>query len=342
MVNDYVLSNQLKSSTGSQLNDYLKSTDLSMEIVDYVVLQTPAINITTGAASTYSLICEVESNVAVYPSPKNLLLYRTFSTISHRKQVKEIDYNYAPVDYKVLDSVKPPENYRELARLEEKMDQEEVIREGHNPAVVQTEGFDDHEPLVKFRKDVKDGKDIELKRGVSEDLQFSCLVGSRSIAGISYLVQHYAEQLVAYGVKLPMLVSSEMTAGLRTGFAIARDIITSISSHANTAKFDSMLKAKYDKQPKEAKEETKLASVMRSAKKFLKKDIALPKPRKVREFKPSLAGQVITGKLDFDKLDAKDKPVVIEALREYVSQQDTEDKRKKKAAQLARIALILE
>lgn len=132
MVNDYIISTQIRND-GYKFTDYIKDTNLAMEIVDYVVLQTPTLTITDGTLAKFSLICELESNLAVFPSPMNLVLYRTFNTISHRKQTKEIDYNYSPVDYKILDKAKPPTNYDELERLESKMDSSSVIHESAIP-----------------------------------------------------------------------------------------------------------------------------------------------------------------------------------------------------------------
>lgn len=48
------------------------------ESIDYVVLQTPAMSITTGLPATYSLMGEVHSNIAVYPSMNNVFLFKSF------------------------------------------------------------------------------------------------------------------------------------------------------------------------------------------------------------------------------------------------------------------------
>lgn len=117
IVNDYILTHTLKTG-GEVVTNYLQDNDLGAEVIDYVILQTPAINITTGAASTFSLIAECFTNIAVMPSAKNLLLYRTFDTISHRKQLKEIDYPYSPVDASTLSVLAPPSDYKNLSKWE--------------------------------------------------------------------------------------------------------------------------------------------------------------------------------------------------------------------------------
>jgi hypothetical protein len=119
MVNDYLLAEALPAKPSIST---LAWGPYSSEIVDYVILQTPSINITTGYSNTYSLITELYSNLAILPSPTNLLLYRTFETIAHHKQIKEIDFNYSPVDPRVLARNPPPQNYKQLAKLEEVMD----------------------------------------------------------------------------------------------------------------------------------------------------------------------------------------------------------------------------
>lgn len=55
IVNDYLLTHTLKAGTDS-FTSYLKDVDLGAEVIDYVILQQPAINITTGANSVFSLI----------------------------------------------------------------------------------------------------------------------------------------------------------------------------------------------------------------------------------------------------------------------------------------------
>ena len=47
MVNDCIISSQIRND-GYKFTDYIKDTNLAMEIVDYVVLQTPTLTITDG------------------------------------------------------------------------------------------------------------------------------------------------------------------------------------------------------------------------------------------------------------------------------------------------------
>jgi hypothetical protein len=61
------------------------------EIIDYVVIQQPSISISTGAATVYSLIGEVKNNFAIYPSPNNLLIYKTFNPIWMGKQYPKLE-----------------------------------------------------------------------------------------------------------------------------------------------------------------------------------------------------------------------------------------------------------
>lgn len=55
MVNDYILTHTLRNGS-DVLSSYLQDNDLGSEVVDYVVLQSPAINISAGTDQTYSMI----------------------------------------------------------------------------------------------------------------------------------------------------------------------------------------------------------------------------------------------------------------------------------------------
>lgn len=112
LVNDYILTHTVKGT--DILDKYLSDESIGSEILSYAVLQTPAINISSGALQTYSLICDIKYNAAVLPSANNLLLYRKFEAISHRKQYKEVDYPYTPVDLNILDRTKKPITYADL------------------------------------------------------------------------------------------------------------------------------------------------------------------------------------------------------------------------------------
>jgi len=121
MVNDYILTHTLK--TGDDiLTDYLTDNNLGSEIVDYIVLQSPAVNITTGLDQVYSMICTMKANAVVLPSAQNLLLYRTFTAITHHKQHKEMDYSYAPVNDDFLDKTARPISYSDLAAFSSDID----------------------------------------------------------------------------------------------------------------------------------------------------------------------------------------------------------------------------
>jgi hypothetical protein len=55
IVNDYILTHTGRAGS-DRLTDYLQETDLGSELIEYVVLQTPSISITTGAVAQFSLI----------------------------------------------------------------------------------------------------------------------------------------------------------------------------------------------------------------------------------------------------------------------------------------------
>lgn len=55
IVNDYILTHTLK--TGEDvLVEYLKDNDLGAEVIDYIILQSPAVNISSGVDQVYSMI----------------------------------------------------------------------------------------------------------------------------------------------------------------------------------------------------------------------------------------------------------------------------------------------
>lgn len=111
MVNDelhaiYGASRHNTQTSGSSIDENFQF--FASEIVNYVVLQSPVISITTGNLMDFSLIGEATNNVAVYPSPNNLLLYRAFNPIWAGKQdslLEGISYHGPTVS-----SLRPPVN----------------------------------------------------------------------------------------------------------------------------------------------------------------------------------------------------------------------------------------
>jgi hypothetical protein len=122
IVNDYILAHTLKSRQDI-VTGLLDESVLGSEIVSFVVLQTPSINITTGAPALYSLIGEARANHVVVAAGANLLLYRTFQAIWQGKQKHQIDYPYQGP----LTKVRPPANERDLIKLDDSIKQEHAM-----------------------------------------------------------------------------------------------------------------------------------------------------------------------------------------------------------------------
>jgi hypothetical protein len=125
IVNDVILTHSLRS--GDNVTNYLTEADLGAEIIDYVVLQSPAVNITTGNNSLFTLLGKLSTNVVMMPSISDFLLYRTYPVINHHKQMKELDFNYSPVSTKVLDAVHKPHNVAEIKKFEQALERDETI-----------------------------------------------------------------------------------------------------------------------------------------------------------------------------------------------------------------------
>lgn len=152
IVNDYILTHTVKNGQ-DELTTYLQDNDLGSEIIDFVVLQAPAVNISTGGLQTFSLISEVYYNAALLPSASDLLLYRTFESISKRKQIKEIDYPYSPLNPEFLDSRSPPIDYEDLIQFEHDATEsgsivpisevEPMVRMNNIEPILEARSFDD-------------------------------------------------------------------------------------------------------------------------------------------------------------------------------------------------------
>lgn len=91
VVNDYVITHNAFRDKFTSTQTGLSGFNLGSEIIEYVVLQTPGKNITSGASMPFTMIAEVMSNVVVYPSVNNVLLYKTFQPIWMGKEDKLFD-----------------------------------------------------------------------------------------------------------------------------------------------------------------------------------------------------------------------------------------------------------
>lgn len=127
LVNDYILSDTIRQG-GSQFTDVLRDSDIGSEIVHYVVLQTPSINITDGTASEFSMIGKITAHAAVLPSMKNLLLYRTFDPVWEGKQRKQLDMSFrGEIGSPVIDGkqrnflLPPPRTAKETSKFLDKL-----------------------------------------------------------------------------------------------------------------------------------------------------------------------------------------------------------------------------
>lgn len=102
----YGASRHNTQTSGGSIDENLQF--FASEIVNFVVLQSPVISITSGSLMDFSLIGEATNNVAVYPSPSNLLLYRAFNPIWAGKQdrmLEDVAYHGPTVS-----SLRPPVN----------------------------------------------------------------------------------------------------------------------------------------------------------------------------------------------------------------------------------------
>lgn len=94
VVNDYVITHNSfrdKFPSAASPTALESQYNLGSEIVEFVVLQSPSKNITTGADATFTMIGECMSNIAVYPSPSNVLLYKTFQPTWYGKEIRQFD-----------------------------------------------------------------------------------------------------------------------------------------------------------------------------------------------------------------------------------------------------------
>lgn len=239
IVNDYILTHTLKNGADT-ITDYIRDVELGSEVVDYVVLQSPAVNITTGADMTYSMICESRINAAVLPTVNNLLLYRTFQAISHHKQKKEIDYPYAPVEEGFLESTMPPKNYKELYNFENKLNHQaqvtgvnrvaDVGQEEDQPISLQatlSEDFDIPDPKMKRRATTKYKDDKSLSESDDEEEKSKGLkLITRRQGAIIAAFHAYKRDFESLGIKMPLQFWGKALPALaHAGFGLIKNFI---------------------------------------------------------------------------------------------------------------------
>lgn len=267
MVNDYLLADTIKSS--STLTDYISETSLGSEIIEYVVLQQPSINITTGDDAIYSLICEATVNAAVLPSPSDLLLYRTFKAISPHKQTKEIDYSYDPPSDEFLKKAKPPATLAKLKTWEKSMDG----NMGPRPMDQSISAELPKDPLLE-----------EVKSVVSDDSEGShkcvSLINRRKgamIATVAYLKNFISVDEVEPLKFLPALI---------TGASLGVQIVKAAIKAANTVKEAKDVYEKFKNESKKGKSKLDAAVAAIDSLKSKKDEIKKKKAIQAIEPKP--------------------------------------------------------
>lgn len=132
IVNDYILTHTLRSGddvVSNVLNDEL----LGSEIVHFIVLQKPAMNITTGASAAFTLIGEAAFNSVVMPGVANLLLYRTFQAIWQGKQQKIIDFEYQGPNSS-MSGPAPPVTAKQVAEVVQAAAPDTMLKHAQNSA----------------------------------------------------------------------------------------------------------------------------------------------------------------------------------------------------------------
>lgn len=183
MVNDYLAVHTVKNGEDAVTSGFLGDVGMGAEIIDYIVLVSPAVNITTGADSLFSIIGELKSNALVLPSIGDFLLYRTYPTLNHHKQAHEMDFSYSRIPNEVLAKYGPPRNYYELAGLTDAMNKNNVIVAGLPSPALPT-GSDVFENVDQLPV----GASFEASVIIEEDVVKTLLI-SRKQCGILHTYQ---------------------------------------------------------------------------------------------------------------------------------------------------------
>lgn len=224
LVNDYLLTHTFKPSE-SVTSMPFKDTDLGSEIVDYVILQTPSINISTGGTANFSLIVQNSFNAIVMPSPQDLLLYRTFQAISQHKQRKDMDYTYTPIDTEKLDQTPPPLTYANLKDFEHLTSKEGILDATSNweTSTAVSEYPDLEDDYITPKKHI-------LKDAESDDdlLDLGKIFISRRKAAFMRFVYSNEKEFTSIGIKLPLRVWGTIGGFLGSAaMSLVKDVITS-------------------------------------------------------------------------------------------------------------------
>jgi len=215
MVNDYILTHTVKTGD-DKLIDYLRDNELGSEIIDYVILQSPAVNISTGGLQTYSLVSEVFYNSAVLPSTKNLLLYRTFESMPSRKQIKEIDYAYSPIDPIFLDTIKKPLTTEEVKEFNQDITKATFLN--FDSDLVSSSSRTTRASSTERRLN-----DLDVISTVTEESKCTAKVISRKKAALLALISSREAELRDLGMKMPLHLSEQGWAIANGAFMIAKE-----------------------------------------------------------------------------------------------------------------------
>lgn len=225
MVNDYLLAHTVTNGE-DVFENYFQDTNMGSEIIQYVVLETPAKNISDGQKMDFSLLSILNYNLATLPSPKNMLLYRKFSPIIHRKQRKYIDYQFQPYAPELLDSTPIPITYSGLEKFaqEDPQDMTRVafsgVRGSSVPVLARGVSVDDDPGAKKKKKEIdSDSEEEEVKLGVIKVL-------SRHRVGIIYTLASNRGLYEEMGVKMPLQMAWAIPAAA-AGMRLAKQVLTS-------------------------------------------------------------------------------------------------------------------
>jgi hypothetical protein len=132
VVNDYILTHNAFRDKFTSSQTGLSGFSLGSEIIEYVVLQTPGKNITNGDSMPFTMIAEVFSNVVVFPSVNNVLLYKTFQPIwmgKEDKQFEGVEYHGS------IHGVLPPRSKAEISKFIKELPAQSLMTESAGSTV---------------------------------------------------------------------------------------------------------------------------------------------------------------------------------------------------------------
>lgn len=202
IVNDYILSKFNKYVNNNTVTNFFTKETFGSEIIDYVIMQTPALSIADASNINYSLISQIRFDLSVMPSPTNLLLYRTFETIAKHKQRNEIDFGFDLPRF----NHPPPVNHHELLSFIDSLD-------------------DDSEDFMDIFEQDSMGHGSEFLMG-SEDDELSSKLCTTKHAAENRLLKQLEGRLIEEGViKGPLKYSPFVVETIVTSLQIAKDCI---------------------------------------------------------------------------------------------------------------------